>query len=511
MGEAALRLVDLAKGLAEMRTAIPPDMEIMGLTGDSRAIRPGFLFAALPGTITDGRDFIADALERGAVAILSPAGDAPLSPRSDRSAAFNIARGDSPARSGAVSLFADNPRRAYALLAARFFARQPETVAAVTGTNGKTSTVHFLRQIWSRLGLGAASIGTLGVIGPDGETRRVGGLTTPDPVELHRLLKELAEAGVGHLALEASSHGLEQCRLDGVRLKAAAFTNLTRDHLDYHRDMDAYLAAKRRLFADLLPDGAAAVVRRGAPGSDEILAACRARGLKVVTYGGSGADLELRAAQPSPGGQRLDLSLFGVKRTLDFPLVGLFQAENALAALGLALACGSDPARAAEALARLGGVPGRLEKAGASRSGAAVYVDYAHTPDALANVLAALRPHARGRLAVVFGCGGERDAGKRAEMGRVAARLADAAIVTDDNPRGEDAAAIRRAILAACPGAAEIADRRQAIRAAVAALRAGDVLVLAGKGHERVQIVGAESRPFDDAVEARAALAEVGT
>jgi UDP-N-acetylmuramoyl-L-alanyl-D-glutamate--2,6-diaminopimelate ligase len=486
-------------GIADVAVAPGADLEIIGLTADSRAIRPGFLFAALPGAKADGRDYIADALKRGAVAVLAPTGDAPLSPRS-----------------GAVSLFADNPRRAYALLAARFYAPQPATVAAVTGTNGKTSTVHFLRQIWSRLGLDAASIGTLGVIGPDGETRRAGGLTTPDPADLHRTLKELAEAGVAHLALEASSHGLEQYRLDGVRLKAAAFTNLTRDHLDYHRDMDAYLAAKRRLFAELLPDGAAAVVRRGAPGSEPILAACRARGLKVVTYGGStygglGADLELRAAAPSPGGQRLDLSLFGVKRTLDFPLVGLFQAENALAALGLALACGGDSARAAEALARLASVPGRLEKAGAARSGAAVYVDYAHTPDALANVLAALRPHARGRLAVVFGCGGERDPGKRAEMGRVAARLADRVIVTDDNPRGEDAAAIRRAILAACPGATEIADRRQAIRAAVAALESGDVLVLAGKGHERVQIVGAESRPFDDAVEARAALAEAGS
>ena len=487
-----MRLIDLVKGLTEVNAAaIPPDLEIAGVGADSRTVAPGFLFAALPGAKTDGRAFIKDAIARGAVAVLAPLEGQPFSPEAD-----------------AVRLRAANPRRAYALLAARFFARQPATVVAVTGTNGKTSTVHFLRQIWTQLGLRAASIGTLGVVGAGGETLRAGGLTTPDPAELHRALKDLAEAGIENLALEASSHGLDQYRLDGVRLKAAAFTNLTRDHLDYHRDMAAYLAAKRRLFAELLPEAAVAVVHLGAPGADEILDACRARRLKIVTYGGGGADVALRASSPTPGGQRLDLSLFGTQRAVEFPLVGGFQAENAVAALALALACGAIEARAADALGRLASVPGRLEKAGALRSGAAVYVDYAHTPDALANVLAALRPHARGKLALVFGCGGERDPGKRSEMGRIAVRLADAVIVTDDNPRGEDAAAIRRAILAACPGAAEIADRREAIRAAVARLKAGDVLVLAGKGHERVQIVGTESRPFDDAAEARAALSE---
>ncbi|MCC7015807.1 MAG: UDP-N-acetylmuramoyl-L-alanyl-D-glutamate--2,6-diaminopimelate ligase [Rhodospirillales bacterium] len=477
--------------MAEVSSAIPPEIEIAGLAADSRAVAPGFLFAALPGAKADGRAFVADALERGAVAALGPSEFAQF-----------------PRDAKAVRLAAANPRRAYALMAARFFARQPASVAAVTGTNGKTSTVHFLRQVWTQLGLRAASIGTLGVIGARGETLRPGGLTTPDPADLHRALKDLAEAGIENLALEASSHGLDQYRLDGVRLKAAAFTNLTRDHLDYHRDMAAYLAAKRRLFAELLPEGAAAVVHLGAPGADSILAACRARGLKTVTYGGDGADVALHASSPRPGGQRLDLSLFGTRRAVELPLVGGFQAENALAALSLALVCGADEALAAEALGKLASAPGRLEKAGASRSGAAVYVDYAHTPDALANVLEALRPHAQGKLSVVFGCGGERDSGKRAEMGRVAARLADSVIVTDDNPRGEDAAAIRRAILAACPVASEIADRREAIRAAVARLEAGDVLVLAGKGHERVQIVGTESRPFDDAAEARTALSE---
>lgn len=472
--------------------AIPPDIEIAGIGADSRTVAPGFLFAALPGAKTDGRAFIEDALARGAVAVLGPAEDK-----------------SSPPDARAVRLSAANPRRAYALLAARFCARQPKTIAAVTGTNGKTSTVHFLRQIWSRLGIRAASIGTLGVIGAGGETLRPGGLTTPDPADLHRTLKDLSMAGIEHLAFEASSHGLDQNRLDGVRMKAAAFTNLTRDHLDYHRDMDAYLAAKRRLFAELLPEGAMAVIHFGAPGADTILGACRTRGLKIVTYGGEGADIALRAAAPALDGQQLDLSLFGTRRAVAFPLVGGFQAENALAALALALACGADEKRATEALGQLASVPGRLEKAGATRSGAAVYVDYAHTPDALANVLAALRPHTRGKLSLVFGCGGERDPGKRTEMGRLASRLADAVIVTDDNPRGEDAAAIRRSILAACPGAVEIASRREAIRASVAPLRKGDILVLAGKGHERFQIVGTETRPFDDAAEARAALREI--
>ncbi|MEK7245194.1 MAG: Mur ligase family protein, partial [Pseudomonadota bacterium] len=335
------------KGLTEVHAAaIPSDIEIAGIGADSRTMAPGFLFAALPGAKADGRTFIGDALARGAVAVRGPAEGNPL-----------------PPEAGAVLLRAANPRRAYALLAARFFARQPASVAAVTGTNGKTSTVHFLRQIWTELGLRAASIGTLGVVGsggegrqnkdsgagdaagvsglgagaPGGETLRAGGLTTPDPAELHRALKNLAESGVENLALEASSHGLDQYRLDGVRLKAAAFTNLTRDHLDYHRDMAAYLAAKRRLFAELLPADAVAVVHAGAPGADAILDACRKRGVKLITYGGEDADVALRSGQPTPGGQRLDLSLFGIGRMIEFPLVGGLEVENGLAALALAL------------------------------------------------------------------------------------------------------------------------------------------------------------------------------
>ena len=463
--------------------------EIKGLTSDSRRVAPGFLFAALPGAKTDGRAFIADALKRGAVAVLGPAGV------------------DWPATGRAVCLAADNTRRAYALMAARFHARQPKTVCAVTGTNGKTSTVHFLRQIWTALGHRAASVGTLGVIGADGHVASSGGLTTPDPAELHRLLKDLADGGVEHLAMEASSHGLDQHRLDGVRLKAAAFTNLTRDHLDYHRDMRSYGAAKRRLFAELLPEDGVAVIHAAAPGAEDILEVCRRARRRIVTYGTEGTDVALLSARPLPDGQRLELSVFGTARTLAFPLVGVFQADNALCALALAIVCGADAAAATATLERLGSVPGRLEKVGTSKTGATVYIDYAHTPDALANVLAALRPHTRGKLLVVFGCGGDRDAGKRPEMGRIAAWTADAVIVTDDNPRTEDAAVIRRAILAACPGADEIADRRGAIRAAVARLQAGDILVLAGKGHEQGQIVGTESHPFDDKTEALAALA----
>ncbi len=473
-------------------------LEIKGLTSDSRRIAPGFLFAALPGVKADGRAFVADALARGAVAVLGPAGmDWPA-----------MVGAPMPATGHAARLAAANPRRAYALMAARFFARQPATICAVTGTNGKTSTVHFLRQIWTALGHRAAGIGTLGLIGADGRIAPSGGLTTPDPAELHRLLKDLALGGVEHLAMEASSHGLDQHRLDGVRLAAAAFTNLTRDHLDYHRDMGSYLAAKRRLFAELLPDDGVAVIHRGAPGAEDMLEVCRRARRRIVTYGGEGADIALLSARASPGGQRLDLSVFGAARALDFSLVGGFQADNALCALGLAIACGADADAALAAFGNLGGVPGRLEKAGESKTGAAVYVDYAHTPDALAAVLAALRPHARGKLIVVFGCGGDRDAGKRPDMGRIAAGAADAVIVTDDNPRTEDPAAIRQAILAACPDALDIADRRRAIRAAVARLQAGDVLVLAGKGHEQGQIVGAETRPFDDRTEALAALAE---
>lgn len=470
---------------------LPPagfaDLDIAGLTADSRAVHPGFLFAALPGTRQDGRRFAADAATRGAAAILT-----------DDAEALTL----SPALRRRLAVVTDaNPQRRLALLAARFHRRQPRTVAAVTGTNGKTSVTHFTREIWTALGHPAASLGTLGLV-TAGE-HRPGALTTPDPVALHRELAGLAGRGIEHVAIEASSHGLHQHRLDGLSVAAAAFTNLTRDHLDYHGDMARYRAAKERLFAALLVSGGSAVLNRDSPEFSRLQALCRDHGHPVIAYGADPeADLRLVAREPNGGSQALIVEIFGRRRELLLPLAGEFQAMNALAALGLVIAAGGPTAAATDTLTRLTGVPGRLQFVGEA-GGGAIVVDYAHTPDALATVLAALRPHARGRLVALFGCGGDRDAGKRPLMGRVAARLADCVYVTDDNPRGEPPAEIRRAILAAAPDAIEIGDRRQAIAAAIAELAPGDMLVIAGKGHETRQIVGAETYPFDDAAIAR--------
>ncbi len=471
--------------------AVRGPVEISGLTADSRAVRPGYLFAALKGSRTDGARFVEDALARGAAAVLA-----------DRSARLALP-------DPAVPLVkTDNARRSLARIAARFYGAQPRVVAAVTGTSGKTSVADFTRQIWSRLGMRAASFGTLGVAAPEIGASRPLAHTTPDPVTLHRELAALARAGVDHLALEASSHGLDQCRLDGVRIAAAAFTNLGRDHLDYHPDRDAYLAAKLRLFERLLPPGAAAVVNVDDPASETVAAACRARGIAVVGYGrAASAAYRIAGLAPVAGGQRLDLEIEGRRHAVVLPLAGAFQAENAVCALALTVACGAGLDAALAALGGLEGVPGRLQRVAVHPSGAPVYVDYAHKPEALAAVLETLRPITSGRLIVVFGCGGDRDRGKRPAMGEIAARLADCAIVTDDNPRGEDPAAIRRAVLAGCPQAREIGDRREAIAAAVAMLEAGDALVIAGKGHERGQIVGDRVIPFDDAEAARAAVA----
>ena len=399
------------------------------------------------------------------------------------------------------------PRRRLALMAARFYGPQPRCIVAVTGTSGKTSVADFVRQLWSHLGRPAASLGTLGLIAPGG--RSVTGLTTPDPVRLHALLTELAAAGIDHLALEASSHGLDQRRLDGVHLRAAAFTNLSRDHFDYHGTFEGYLAAKRRLFSELLPPGGTAVLNADAPEFEMLATLCRAREIAVLDYGRRAQRLRLTAREPQPDGQALELALDRRRHRVATRLVGGFQAANLLAALGLVMASGEDAEAAIALLERLEGAAGRLERVGIHPSGAPVFVDYAHKPDALAQVLDALRPHTRGRLMVVFGCGGDRDPGKRPLMGEIAGARADLVVVTDDNPRSEEPAAIRRAILAASPGALEIGDRRQAIRAAVSELRAGDVLVVAGKGHESGQIVGETVLPFDDAVEVRAALAEL--
>ncbi len=485
-----MRLADLIDGLA---TPVLPEgnwagVEIAAITADSRAVTKGALFAALPGARADGRAFIAEALARGAAAVLAPRdmvwpADVPLLPL----------------------LRAETPRRALALIAARLAGlRQPEIIAAVTGTNGKTSVATFLRQIWARAGYRAGSLGTLGLEAPGFPPGP--SLTTPDPVALATTLAALAEAGITHLAIEASSHGLDQCRLDGVRLAGGAFTNLTRDHLDYHRDMDAYRAAKLRLFAALLPEGApvayATDLEHESRAALEAIAARRR--LRLLGVGEGGDAIALERVTPLPDGQEIVIAARGRRETLRLPLAGRFQAENALIAAALAEALGADDAIAA--LPHLTGARGRMECVARLANGAAIYVDYAHTPDALARVLEALRPHATGKLAIVFGAGGDRDPGKRPLMGAVVAARADRAIITDDNPRGENPALIRAAIRAACPDATEIGDRRAAIAEAIAGLGEGDLLVIAGKGHEQGQVIGAETIPFDDAEVIRALI-----
>jgi UDP-N-acetylmuramoyl-L-alanyl-D-glutamate--2,6-diaminopimelate ligase len=466
-----------------------PDPEIAGLTADSRKVAPGFLFAALSGSKADGASFIPDAITRGAVAILAP-------------------EGISIPTAGIALVTATEPRRLFARMASRFYGIQPAIMTAVTGTNGKTSTASFLRQIWTHLGHRAASLGTLGITAPGWQDK--GGLTTPDTVALHDALARLASQGVTHACMEASSHGLDQHRLDGVALQAGGFTNLTRDHLDYHHDMAAYGAAKLRLFRDLLPQGGCAVVNADSDFAGAVIDASTRRGLKVLTFGRTGSELRLVRTRPSPAGQDLDLQVLGRDVTIPLPLAGDFQAANVLCALGLAIACGADADQAIRACAYLEGVPGRLEKVAQKTNGAAIFVDYAHTPDALETVLKALRPHAINNLAVVFGCGGDRDPGKRPQMGHIAATFADKVVVTDDNPRTENPDAIRTQILAACPGAEEIDDRATAIHHAIDGLDAGDVLVIAGKGHETGQIVGSTIHPFDDGDIARRAVADNG-
>ncbi len=454
--------------------------EITGLTADSRQVVPGALFAALPGARTDGRAHIEEAVRRGAAAVLAPEGTEwppGVPPR--------------------PLMTAPDARRALALMAARFHSVQPGTVVAVTGTNGKTSTADFLRQIWADAGSRAASMGTLGLVAdgfPPGPS-----LTTPDPISLHATLAAIARAGVTHAALEASSHGLDQRRLDGVVLAAAGFSNLTRDHLDYHGDIDSYRRAKLRLFDTLLESGRPAVANADMDAAT--LAAIRSiaasRRLRLLTVGEAGSDLRLLRHTPQADGQELELSVFGRRETVHLPLVGRYQADNVLVAAALAVATGMAGDRVLRALPHLAGVRGRMELAARLPNGAAVYVDYAHTPDALERLLAALRPHAA-RLHVVFGAGGDRDPGKRPLMGAAAAAHADRVVVTDDNPRSEDPAAIRAAVLGACPGGIEIGGREAAIAEAMAALGPGDVLAVAGKGHESGQTIGGVTHPFDD-------------
>ena len=460
------------------------DPEITGVTADSRKAAPGVLFAALPGVKADGAAFASSAVEQGAAAVLAAAPIDGLR---------------------APVIIAHDVRRAYALAAKVFHGAQPETCLAVTGTNGKTSVAVFCRQIFQTLGKSSASLGTLGLTAGD-EALTGPGLTTPDAGELARMLAELAQRRVTHLALEASSHGIEQRRLDGVTLKAAGFTNLTQDHLDYHGSMEAYGAAKLRLFTDLLPRGGWAVLNADSPAYPMFAAACADNGHSLLSVGHAGRDLRLARREASSDGQSLDLDVDGRRYTVRLPLAGAFQADNALVAAGLCIAAGEAPDAVLGALETLQGAPGRLQRVGAGLRGGDAYVDYAHTPDGLETVLKSLRPHARGRLIVVFGAGGDRDVTKRALMGKAAAILADVAIVTDDNPRGEDPAAIRAAILAAAPGAREIGDRRAAIAAGVEMLGPGDVLVVAGKGHERGQTVAGVVHPFDDVEETAKAL-----
>jgi UDP-N-acetylmuramoyl-L-alanyl-D-glutamate--2,6-diaminopimelate ligase len=463
-------------------------VDVTGVTSDSRKAKAGFVFVAIAGNKADGASFSVKAAQAGAVAIV-----AEHRPESLPDTVAFVA--------------VQNARRALSFAAAKFFARQPATIAAVTGTSGKTSVAAFTREIWATLGLQAASIGTVGVVSPKGE--EYGSLTTPDPVELHRTLDRLAGEGVTHLALEASSHGLDQHRLDGVRIAAGAYTNLSRDHLDYHPSIEAYLAAKLRLFSDLIVPGGTAVINVDDCYSGQVVAAAQKRGLKIMTVGESGDDIKLVSGAIDGFAQVVEIAHGGRIYKVKLPLVGGFQVQNAAVAAGLAIATGAEPARVFAALEKLTGAKGRLELAG-TRNGAPIFIDYAHKPDALAKALDALRPYASGKLIVVFGCGGDRDTGKRPIMGRIAHDNADRVIVTDDNPRSEDPAMIRAAILAEAPGATEIGDRASAIRTGIKELRSGDVLLIAGKGHEIGQIVGSKVLPFSDHEAVAKALQDIG-
>jgi UDP-N-acetylmuramoyl-L-alanyl-D-glutamate--2,6-diaminopimelate ligase len=481
-----------------LRTLLGPGIDIgeeaaalavSGLTADSRMAKPGDVFFALPGGRADGASFITDAVARGAVAVVAE-------PKVARTAV-------------AVPLVHHaNPRQRLALAAARFHGLQPDICVAVTGTNGKTSVAAFVRQIWSSMGFRAASLGTVGVVGPDGN--RVLSHTTPDPVALHAILSELKSGDhVTHLALEASSHGLVQHRLDGVQLAAGAFTNVTRDHLDYHTSFAEYFDAKMRLFRDLLPAGSAAVINADSDQAADVVAVARSHGLAVFTVGVKGDNLRLVGQRREGFGQQLRIEGHSVCHAVYLPLAGDFQASNALVAAGLVIATGGQESLVMHALESLKGAVGRLDLVATTPAGAPVFVDYAHTPDALRTVLTTLRPYARERLAVVFGCGGDRDRGKRPQMGAIANELSDLAYVTDDNPRSENPGSIRAEILLACPKGIEIGDRAEAIRTSVGELQAGDVLVVAGKGHETGQTIGGETRPFNDHDVIREAIGKV--
>lgn len=460
----------------------PIDPNVTVITSDSRQVVPGALFAALPGTVADGRDYINAAIKAGAVAILSTPGlDIKL-----------------------PYIQSEEPRLDYAQLAAKLYAGQPETVVAMTGTNGKSSTVEFLRQIWAYAGLKSACFGTLGVQAPSGY--RALTHTTPDAVALHRTLSELTGEGVTHAAMEASSHGLVQYRLDAVRVTASGFSNLTQDHFDYHTDMEDYFLAKARLFTELTPSDAPVVINVNDDYGQRLALICEARGQSVMRVGWGGEDIRIGEVMPRAASQIVTLIIKGERHKVELPLAGEFQVLNAVSALGLAVVTGVEMAVALEALAHLHGVAGRMERAGRTENGAPIFVDFAHTEDGLDKLLRSVRPHTMGKIVIVFGCGGDRDAGKRAKMGRAAAKLADVVIVTDDNPRSENAGAIRKAVMVGCPEATEIGDRAEAIARGIHILGPQDCLVIAGKGHEQGQIVGDKVIPFSDVAVAQAVL-----
>lgn len=484
-----MRLAELAAAHG-IDAGFQGDAVVTGFAIDHRKVAPGTVFGAFPGAKVNGEDFIPAAVAAGAIAV--------------------VARPEAKV-DGALHLADATPRRAFAHLAARFFTPVPATLVAVTGTNGKTSCVEMTRQIWRMCGHSAASIGTLGVTTPDESVST--GLTTPDIVSFLANMAGLAREGVTHVAYEASSHGLSQYRNEGLSVAAGAFTNLSRDHLDYHADMDDYFAAKMRLFTDVVATSGTAVIWADDEWSQPAALVAQARGLRVFSVGEAGADLRIVSRKPDLLGQDLEIVYEGQVRKVRLPLIGAYQVANALVSAGLVLATGGDVAQVFDALGRLQPVRGRLERAAISQSGAPVYVDYAHTPDALEAAIAALRPHVSGKLITVFGAGGDRDTGKRGPMGAAAAAGSDLVIVTDDNPRGEDPAAIRAAVLAGAPGATEIGDRREAIRAAIAAAGKDDIVLIAGKGHELGQIIGRGEQtrilPFDDVAVARECAAEL--
>jgi UDP-N-acetylmuramoyl-L-alanyl-D-glutamate--2,6-diaminopimelate ligase len=491
MEEPSMRYLSDLMGEDIDHTSLPEHWEeinIMGITADSRQVRPGYIFAAVAGIEREGRAYMRDAVEHGAVAILST----PLPP---------YLRAPSK-----IMLTSENVRRSLALMAARYYTPQPKWIAAVTGTDGKTSVAHFYQQLWQLMDVPAASIGTLGLIAPIDVPDYAVINTTPDPLLLHRTLKELALQHVNHVAVEASSHGLDQHRLDGAKIRVAGYTNLSRDHLDYHVTEENYFNAKLRLFTEVMVKGGVAVLNADDAHFEALKKACEECGHRITTYGENSEDIKLESVEPHIAGQVVKLQINGAQVTLDIPLIGRFQVMNILCAIGMAMASGGAIEGLCKAVLQLKGVPGRLEQVVANDKKQPIFVDYAHTPGGLESVLTHIRPHVEGKLAVVFGCGGDRDRGKRPKMGEIAARLADVVYVTDDNPRSESAQLIRSDVMAGCPNATEIAGRKEAITEAVCALKKGDALVIAGKGHEKMQIIGDVTHLFDDAEVARMAV-----